>query len=97
MIGSNGRRLEALERVETHLAAEQIKRTLDRLPDRELAEIAATQDTEALAAAGITADLIKTALGNPEDDAERSRRMAYLFEIPESRRTRIRKLMKEAK
>ena len=80
----------ALERLERVLAWEQIRRTLDRIPDPLLVEIARTDDTEALESAGITRELIATAIGDPEDPAEQERRMGELFAVSEHRRLRCR-------
>lgn len=99
MVGmmNGGRRgrptLEMLERTERRLAWDQIKRTLARLPDREIARMAATKDAEALAAAGITRELISLAVGDPDDSKERARRMKELFDLPEERKRRIREYL----
>ncbi len=87
--------VEDLARLERRLAFEQIRRTLDRLPDRELAEIANTQDGEALEAAGVTRELLRSAMGDPAslDPAELHRRLMDLFKPLQGRADRIRPLL----
>ena len=77
MVRVNGRSAADLERAERYLATEQICRTLDKLPDRELVRVA--RDPEALAAAGVTDGLLRSAVGTPEDPDELERRLAALF------------------
>jgi hypothetical protein len=86
---------EDLDRLTRRLAYAQIRRTLDRLPDRELAEIANTQDGGALEAAGVTRELLRSAVGDPAslDPDELHRRLMDLFKPLQGRADRIRPLL----
>jgi hypothetical protein len=86
---------EDLDRLTRRLAYAQIRRTLDRLPDRELAGIANTQDGEALEAAGVTEPLLRSAVGDPAllDPDELRRRLMDLFKPLQGRADRIRPLL----
>jgi hypothetical protein len=90
MVRMNSRTEAHLDRAERYLAREQILRTLGRLPDPELARIAAARDTEALAACGVTDALLRSAVGDTEDPEETERRLSDLFAPLRQRADRLR-------
>ena len=84
-----------LGRVEQRLAYESVRRNLDLLPEPELARIAIEQDVQAVISHGISEALVAIAVGNPQDPAERDRRLDLLFHLSASRLTRLRPFIQE--
>jgi hypothetical protein len=95
----NGRRgrltVEMLERLERKLAEDRIRELLARIPDPVLAEIVATRNGAALAGHGITAELVRLAMADPDElePAEWERRVREIFDLPPGRKARIREYL----